>query len=112
MFTTFQYIPTCDPRYWSNNEGISTLDQSLSLLDLSDMQREKIYQIVAGILHLGNIQFDEYEGRCYISADSEKFLEYSASLFGVDVETLKANLLERNVSFNASSKGTLIPNVR
>lgn len=114
MLTTFQfqYIPSCVSRHWFNNEGISILDQSLSLFGLSDSQRMKIYQIVAGILHLGNVRFEENENRCYIVADSVKFLEYSASLFGIDVETLKTNLLERNVSLNVQSKRTLIPNVR
>lgn len=112
LLTTFQYIPSCVPRLSSNNEGISTLDQSLSLFGLSETQRAKIYQIVAGILHLGNIKFEEHQNRCFIVADSVKFLEYSASLLAIDVETLKTNLLERNVSLNVDSKGTSISNVR
>lgn len=85
------------PPHWSTDKDISTLDESLSLFGLSETQRGKIYEIVAGILHLGNIQFEEKENRCYIVDESVKYLKYSAKLLGIDTEILKNSFLERNV---------------
>lgn len=94
------------PPHWSTDEDISTLDESLSLFGLSEVQRGKIYEIVAGILHLGNIQFEEKEYRCYIVGDTVKYLEYSAKLLGIDYKILKNSLLERNVSVGTSERSS------
>lgn len=91
------------PKYWSTNEGIQKLDESLSLFSLTEYHRIRIYEIVGAILHLGNIEFKENaNGHADISDDSRGHLEIAANLLGIDVSLLRTSLLERNVSCDTS----------
>lgn len=91
------------PKYWSTNEGIQELDESLSLFGLAELQRMRIYEIVGAILHLGNIEFkEEQNGRLDILDDGKNYLEKAANLLSIDVNLLRTILLERNVPCGTS----------
>ena len=51
-----------------------------------------MWQVVAGILHLGNVHFKETDGgdKCEVSEEkSVASLQRAAELFGMDAEKLK-----------------------
>uniref|UniRef100_T1IYX2 Myosin motor domain-containing protein n=1 Tax=Strigamia maritima TaxID=126957 RepID=T1IYX2_STRMM len=82
-------------------------------MGLSEKERFSIYAVVAAVLHLGNIAFednpDDSKGGCRISPVSESALMVSASLMGVDREELRQSLISRIMQTSKGGmKGTVI----
>jgi len=82
-------------------------------LGLSEGQRMDIYTIVAAVLHLGNVTFEDTEGDrkggCQISMRSEKSLAVAASLMGLDKEELRQSLVSKvMMTARGGLKGTVI----
>ncbi|XP_075678552.1 myosin heavy chain 95F jaguar [Dermatophagoides pteronyssinus] len=78
------------------------MDRALHHFGLNDSEKMIIYEIVAAILHLGNIQFEESpndsHGGCRIienDLNSQQALKDSAKLLGVDVDQLQQCLQTR-----------------
>ncbi|EFN62017.1 Myosin heavy chain 95F [Camponotus floridanus] len=73
--------------------------QAFTRLGLTDAKRMEIYTMVAAVLHLGNITFEDNpedtKGGCRITADSEKAVVISAKLLGVDPEELRQTLVSK-----------------
>uniref|UniRef100_A0A0K0FZJ0 Myosin heavy chain 95F (inferred by orthology to a D. melanogaster protein) n=1 Tax=Strongyloides venezuelensis TaxID=75913 RepID=A0A0K0FZJ0_STRVS len=72
-----------------------------------------IFQTIAGILHLGNIKFEEdnegNKGGCSITLDSLESLSNGARLLGIEEETLKIELTARLMQATRGGiKGTAI----
>ncbi|CAO1430727.1 unnamed protein product [Diamesa hyperborea] len=89
------------------------LDQALTRLGLSDGQRFEIFGLVASVLHLGNILFEENpedaRGGCRVSQASEKSLQITAKLIGCDAFELRQALVSRVMqSKGGGVKGTVI----
>lgn len=89
------------------------LDQALSRLGLSDSTKLEIYAMVAGVLHLGNISFeenpDDVRGGCQVSKSSEHTLSITSKLLGVDPFELRHALVSRVMqSKGGGIKGTVI----
>lgn len=89
------------------------LDQALSRLGLSDAHRIEIYGLVAAVLHLGNLTFEENpedtRGGCIVNHSSEKTLQISAKLIGCDPLELRQALVSRvMLSKGGGIKGTVI----
>lgn len=89
------------------------LDQALSRLGLSDSTKLEIYAMVAGVLHLGNIAFeenpDDVRGGCQVSKSSEHSLSITSKLLGVDSFELRHALVSRVMqSKGGGIKGTVI----
>lgn len=89
------------------------LDQALTRLGLSDEKKFEIYSLVAVVLHLGNISFeempDDVRGGCQVSEASEKSLKISSQLLGVDETELRQALVSRVMqSKGGGFKGTVI----
>uniref|UniRef100_A0A8K9X1R7 Osteoclast-stimulating factor 1 n=1 Tax=Oncorhynchus mykiss TaxID=8022 RepID=A0A8K9X1R7_ONCMY len=74
-------------------EFSDTMVICLHLVGLSVDDQDMVMQIVAGILHLGNIAFRE-EGN-YAVVESEDFLAFPAYLLGISQEGLKNKLTSR-----------------
>uniref|UniRef100_A0A8C7EYY5 Osteoclast-stimulating factor 1 n=1 Tax=Oncorhynchus kisutch TaxID=8019 RepID=A0A8C7EYY5_ONCKI len=74
-------------------EFSDTMAVCLHLVGLSVDDQDMVMQIVAGILHLGNIAFRE-EGN-YAVVESEDFLAFPAYLLGISQEGLKNKLTSR-----------------
>lgn len=94
-------------------EDFQTLDKALSRLGLSEDNKLGIYALVAAVLHLGNISFeeiaDDVRGGCQVSKDSEKSLAMTAKLLGVDAFELRQALVSRVMqSKGGGIKGTVI----
>lgn len=94
-------------------EDFVNLDQALSRLGLSGESKLEIYKLVAGVLHLGNISFEDNpedaKGGCKVSPSSEQSLTITSSLIGVDPSELRQALISRVMqSKGGGVKGTVI----
>uniref|UniRef100_A0A8C9THF7 Osteoclast-stimulating factor 1 n=1 Tax=Scleropages formosus TaxID=113540 RepID=A0A8C9THF7_SCLFO len=98
-------VTTADYYYYLNQSGTYTVEdvsdkrefsettKAMSVVGLSDEEKTTVLQIVAGILHLGNISFRE-EGN-YAVVESEDFLAFPSYLMGVSQDGLKKKLTSR-----------------
>ncbi|KAK1794948.1 hypothetical protein P4O66_010138, partial [Electrophorus voltai] len=98
-------ITTADYYFYMNQSGTYTVDdmndkkefsdtmEAMSVIGLSLEEQDSVLQIVAGILHLGNITFRE-EGN-YAVVESEDFLAFPSYLLGISQDGLKKKLTSR-----------------
>lgn len=87
--------------------------QALGRLGLSEDERMEIYAMVAAVLHLGNISFEENtegtKGGSRVMNSSESSLAMAASLLFVDKEELRQALVNKVMMTNRGGpKGTVI----
>lgn len=91
--------------YYLNQSGTYTVDgtddtkeyletrQAMDVIGIREEDQSSVLQIVAGVLHLGNISFEE-QGN-YAIPENDDFLQYPAFLLGIDVSLLKEKLTSR-----------------
>ncbi|KAG1651266.1 Unconventional myosin-Ie [Nymphon striatum] len=92
--------------YWYLNQGgshqVSGVNDAQDLLEtmeamtvmgMTEEEKNHALQVVAGVLHLGNICFAE-KGN-YAVVDNDDFLDFPAFLFGVEKELMKEKLTSR-----------------
>lgn len=89
------------------------LDQALSRIGLNEAMRNDIYSLVAAVLHLGNITFEDNpedtRGGCRVTQESEKSLNIAAKLIGCDPFELRQAMTSRVMqSKGGGVKGTVI----
>lgn len=94
-------------------QDFKDLDQALARLGLTDSQKFEIYGLVAAVLHLGNVSFEDNpedaKGGCRVSQGSEKALTITAKLIGCDPFELRQALVSRvMLSKGGGIKGTVI----
>lgn len=85
----------------------------MSRLGLSNKERCDIYTIVAAVLHLGNIEFEENiestKGGCKVTEQTESSLSIVAKLLSVDFDELRQALITKVMMTNRGGlKGTVI----
>lgn len=93
------------------------MDQALTRLGLSESTKLEIYALVAAVLHLGNVTFeenpDDVRGGCQVSKSSEQALAITSKLIGVDSFELRQALVSRVMqSKGGGIKGTVIMYVK
>lgn len=80
-------------------EDFRHLDVALENIGIPEAERLHIYATVAGVLHLGNVEFvedvDDTKGGCCVNASAETALQTAAGLIGVDVNELRIGLVSR-----------------
>lgn len=74
-----------------------SLDQSMTALGFVDHEKMKIYEGIAGILHLGNVNFEGDMEGCNISDSSVKSLELAASLLHFGTLELRQLLISKTI---------------
>ncbi|XP_026518090.1 unconventional myosin-Ie-like, partial [Terrapene carolina triunguis] len=79
---------------------------AMEVVGLSGEEQALVLQIVAGILHLGNISFRE-EGN-YAAVESEDFLAFPSYLLGIDQGRLKEKLTSRKMDSRWGGKSEVI----
>uniref|UniRef100_A0A336MXX6 CSON008982 protein n=1 Tax=Culicoides sonorensis TaxID=179676 RepID=A0A336MXX6_CULSO len=89
------------------------LDQALARLGITEEHKNSIYALVAAVLHLGNIRFeenpDDTRGGCRVSSNGEQALTITAKLIGLDTFELRTALTSRIMqSKGGGIKGTVI----
>ncbi|OAD53874.1 Myosin heavy chain 95F [Eufriesea mexicana] len=94
-------------------EGFNAIDQALTRLGLTEAERMEIYTMVAAVLHLGNIMFEDNpedtKGGSRICISSEKAVLMTAKLLGVDPEELRQALVSKVMQTSRGGiKGTVI----
>lgn len=85
----------------------------MSSIELSEKEKCSIYSVVAAVLHLGNIEFEENientKGGSKVIDSSLKSLKTTAELLSVDAEELQQALLTKVMMTNRGGvKGTII----
>ncbi|KAK6490152.1 unconventional myosin-VI isoform X2 [Huso huso] len=85
---------------------------AMKKIGLDDTEKLDLFRVVAGVLHLGNIDFEEAgstSGGCTPKKSSSQTLEYCAELLGLDEEDLRVSLTTRVMLTTAGgAKGTVI----
>jgi myosin-6 len=83
----------------------------MTAMGLPDSEKLAIYMTVAGVLHLGNVTFEESaedtKGGCQVSKGSIGSLKLAAQLLGCEEDQLRESLITR-IMQAAGSKGSLI----
>lgn len=101
-----------DPLLDDANDFLVT-DKGLSHFGLNEAERLAIYQVVAAVLHLGNVTFEDNpedaKGGCKVATSSEQSAKVVADLMGVDPEELRQSLVSRVMQASKGGhKGTII----
>ncbi|PIO63936.1 myosin head, partial [Teladorsagia circumcincta] len=91
----------------------SHLVDALGRAGLTSDEIGDIWCTVAGVLHLGNVEFDENpndnRGGCKVAAESEEALMIASELLGLEVAEMKMGLVSRIMQATKGGvKGTLI----
>ncbi|XP_028858622.1 myosin VIa isoform X12 [Denticeps clupeoides] len=85
---------------------------AMKKIGLDDTEKLDMFRVVAGVMHLGNIDFEEAgstSGGCNIRNQSRETLEHCAELLGLDEEDLRISLTTRVMLTTAGgAKGTVI----
>ncbi|XP_044146229.1 unconventional myosin-VI isoform X5 [Bufo gargarizans] len=85
---------------------------AMKKIGLDDTEKLDLFRVVAGVLHLGNIDFEEAgstSGGCTLKNKSSKSLEYCSALLGLDEDDLRVSLTTRVMLTTAGgAKGTVI----
>ena len=102
--------PLSDPILDDFND-FAELDQALSRIGLDADLRTDIYSLVAAVLHLGNINFEDdpedSKGGCRVSLETEKSLDIAAKLIGCDSFELRQAMTSKVMqSKGGGVKGT------
>ncbi|XP_068614701.1 unconventional myosin-VI-like [Brachionichthys hirsutus] len=85
---------------------------AMKKIGLNDTEKLDLFRVVSGVLHLGNIDFEETgssSGGCVLKNQSGQTLQYCADLLGLDQDDLRVSLTTRVMLTTAGgAKGTVI----
>lgn len=84
--------------YLDDYIGFSNLNHALTALGIANNEKMKLFETLAGILHLGNVNFEEDMEGCKISNRSEESLELAASLLYIDISELRKVLISKVIA--------------
>ncbi|NWQ69293.1 MYO1E protein, partial [Neopipo cinnamomea] len=111
-------ITSMDYYYYLNLSGSYKVDDindksdfqetlhAMSVIGIFGEEQNLVLQIVAGILHLGNISFKEVGN--YAAVESEEFLAFPAFLLGINQDRLKEKLTSRQMDSKWGGKSESI----
>ncbi|XP_024146483.1 myosin VIa isoform X3 [Oryzias melastigma] len=103
--------PLKDPLL-DDHGDFNRMSVAMKKIGLDDTEKLDLFRVVAGVLHLGNVDFEEAgstSGGCTIKNQSSKTLEYCAELLGLEEEDLRVSLTTRAMVTTAGGvKGTAI----
>ncbi|ELT88116.1 hypothetical protein CAPTEDRAFT_225225 [Capitella teleta] len=75
---------------------VSTVD-AFSLLGINEARQREIFRIISGILHMGNVVFQEEDDESCILPKTDKHLPIMAEMFGIDQEQIRNWLCKRKI---------------
>ncbi|XP_075464143.1 unconventional myosin-Ie-like isoform X2 [Ascaphus truei] len=111
-------VTTPDYYYYLNQSAVYNVDDisdkkefaetmaAMDVVGLSHEARASVLQVVAGILHLGNITFKESGN--YATVESGDFLEFPSYLLGIDRGRLQEKLTSRKMDSKWGGKSEVI----
>jgi len=85
-----------------DSKDFSEVLEAMKTINLSEAEQFSIFQIIAGVLHLGNISFNSNGN--YAKVEHDQFLEYPSHLLGISKEALRTKLVSRTIETKASSQ--------
>ncbi|MCI4395794.1 hypothetical protein PGIGA_G00196110 [Pangasianodon gigas] len=89
--------PLKDPLL-DDNGDFNRMVVAMKKIGLDDAEKLDLFRVVAGVLHLGNIDFEEAgstSGGCNLKRQSSQALQHCAELLGLDEEDLRVSLTTR-----------------
>ena len=94
-------------------EEFKHLDQSMNCVGLSPQEKADLFRVVAAVLHLGNVTFEEEtsnkKGGSVIAGKSKLSLQGTANLLGLEPEELQRSLTSRVMTTTkGGAVGTII----
>ncbi|XP_056283446.1 myosin VIa isoform X4 [Pseudoliparis swirei] len=103
--------PLKDPLL-DDHGDFNRMSVAMKKIGLDDTEKLDLFRVVAGVLHLGNIDFEEAgstSGGCTIRKQSSEAVEHSAELLGLEEEDLRVSLTSKVMLTTAGgAKGTVI----
>ncbi|XP_072166992.1 unconventional myosin-If-like [Diadema setosum] len=111
-------LTTPDYYFYLNQSGSYVVDgtndakefkdtlNAMSVIGISEEDQENVLSCVAGILHLGNLQFVEKDN--YAVVHDDEFLDFPAFLLGIDREALRQKLTSRRMDSKWGGKAESI----
>ncbi|KAH3732163.1 major plasmodial myosin heavy chain [Pelomyxa schiedti] len=78
------------------------LKRSLSTMNVSEEEQSQIWNIISGLLHLGNVKFTEGREGCELPDSTE--LELAAEMFGVGYDVFKEALMKPKTEVQVGGK--------
>ncbi|CAL2042087.1 unnamed protein product [Caenorhabditis brenneri] len=106
--TSFSYDSMVD-----DFNGFQRLEAALKMSGLNEQEIMFVWSTIAGVLHLGNVEFediiDDSKGGCKIAKNCEDAVMHSAALLGLQAIELKMGLCARIMQTTKGGlRGTLI----
>lgn len=94
-------------------QDFGRLMKAFGLAGFTEKQQSFVLQTIAGLLHLGNVEFeenpDDRKGGCQVAVASQSQLKWAAELLGLEADELKMGLVARMMQATKGGvKGTLI----
>ncbi|KAM8832137.1 myosin VIa isoform 6-T6 [Spinachia spinachia] len=103
--------PLKDPLL-DDHGDFNRMSGAMKKIGLDETEKLDLFRVVAGVLHLGNVDFEEAgstSGGCTIKNQSSQALEHCAELLGLEEEDLRVSLTSRVMLTTAGgAKGTVI----
>ncbi|XP_063966274.1 unconventional myosin-XIX-like isoform X1 [Lytechinus pictus] len=105
----FAYLPLDDGIQSRANENqvFSRTQQAMKNVGITHMHQENIFQVLSGILHLGNLEFtcDEEFDPCELDEEvCQESLEHACRLLGLDPTSLTTSLIYRRITASHSKR--------
>lgn len=75
--------------------GFQNFDHAMSKLGMLETEKTEFYEVIAGILHLGNVEFEAYGEGCRINDLSRVSFEFAATLLHADTLELEPVLTKK-----------------
>lgn len=84
---------------------IQAVDNAFSDIGVSNDEKSKIYKVLAAILNLGNVDFEEdiSTGKSQVVEITQIHLCYAAKLLEIDAKVLETSLLTREMEIPGSN---------
>ncbi|CAF4050383.1 unnamed protein product, partial [Rotaria sp. Silwood2] len=105
----FQYINHAESSKVLKIDDIKEMQHTLHAMDVmgfSSEAKQSIFSLLAGILHLGNVQFGDKNN--YATVLSERDLQAPCAYFGIEIDYLKAKLISKRLEFKEHQKNEQI----
>lgn len=106
FFIIFVFLVQCLPESFcipNCAQNFQRLDQIFQKLDYTEEHQNAIYQVLAGILHLGNVTVVEDSAQhAQIKDSSEKDIAFAAKMLNLSSSELKVALLNKTMQDSKS----------
>eukprot|EP00123_Amoebidium_parasiticum_P017665 comp23938_c0_seq1/m.42297 comp23938_c0_seq1/g.42297 ORF comp23938_c0_seq1/g.42297 comp23938_c0_seq1/m.42297 type:complete len:1031 (-) comp23938_c0_seq1:272-3364(-) len=98
--TSYHYLKPSGPMRVSplnDAEGFKSVNHALNTLGFTNGEQELLFNVVAAVLHLGNITFSVPENQDHPQVEDMAPLSQAARLLGVSAPTLAVSLTHRSI---------------